>query len=169
MTAIPTTLSTDVLRERLQDPQVAANLAILLDHADLLALMVQSIDGLLQRADTISASVADGLQDARAMAESAKVAIEPARRLAGHAPAIADAADVLLSSGMFAPDAVQTLGRLAAALADGAAVAQDKGTTVNGLLPMLRILRDPDVGRGLGLMVEVARALGRTLERGADA
>jgi uncharacterized protein YjgD (DUF1641 family) len=48
-------------------------------------------------------------------------------------------------------------------------VAQEKGTAVNGLLPMLRILRDPDVGRGLGLMVEVARALGRTLERGADA
>ncbi|GFG55680.1 hypothetical protein CQY20_08460 [Mycolicibacterium agri] len=44
----------DELIQRLYDPQVAASLGVILDHADLLATVIQGLDGMLRRADVIS-------------------------------------------------------------------------------------------------------------------
>jgi hypothetical protein len=160
---LTTTTPAEVLRARLDDPEVAAALLTLLDNADVLALVVQSLDGLLRRADVISSSVESGLGDVRALADSARFLVEPTRKLAEKAPDIADAATALLDSGMLNREVVTLLGQFAAALIAGREAAQRNGTTVSGLRATLRVLKDPEVARGLGLLVEVARSLGRDL------
>jgi Protein of unknown function (DUF1641) len=160
---LSTTTPAEVLRARLDDPEVAAALLTLLDNADLLALVVQSLDGLLRRADVIGNSVESSLGDVRALADSARFLIEPTRKLAEQAPGIADAASALLDSGMFNREVVTLLGQFADALVAGSAAATRNHTSVTGLRATLHVLKDPEVGRGLGLLVEVARALGRGL------
>jgi uncharacterized protein YjgD (DUF1641 family) len=160
---LTTTTPTDVLLARLDDPEVAAALLTLLDNADVLALVVQSLDGLLRRADVISSSVESGLGDVRALADSARFLVEPTRKLAEKAPGIADAATALLDSGMLNREVVSLLGQFAAALLTGREAARRNRTTVSGIRGTLHVLRDPEVARGLGLLVEVARALGRDL------
>lgn len=153
----------DALRSRLDDPKVAAAIGLVLDNADTLALGLVALDGLLRRADTISDNIETGLKDVKVVADSFSYLAAPTRRLAQEAPGIADAAEALLESGMLSREVVGLLGRLAGALVEGAGQAQAKGTTVNGVIPALRALRDPDVARGLGFLVEVSRALGKAL------
>jgi hypothetical protein len=160
---LTTTTPADVLRARLDDPAVAAALLTLLDNADVLALAVQSLDGLLRRADVIGNSVASGVGDLRVLAESVQFLVEPTRKLTEEAPQIADAATALLESGMLNREVVNLLGQFAAALLAGREAAQRNRTSVTGIRGTLGVLRDPEVGRGLGLLVEVARALGRDL------
>ena len=163
MPELTTTTPSEVLRARLDDPEVAAALLTLLDNAEVLALVVQSFDGLLRRADVISSSVETGLGDVRALADSVRFLVAPTRKLAEEAPEIADAATALLESGMLNREVVNLLGQFASALIAGRAAAQRNRTTVSGIRGTLHVLKDPEVGRGLGLLIEVARALGRDL------
>lgn len=163
MPELTATTPADVLLARLDDPEVAAALLTLLDNADVLAFVVQSLDGLLRRADVISDSVESGLGDVRALADSARFLVEPTRKLAEQAPGIADAATALLDSGMLNRDVVTLLGQFAAAVLAGREASRRNRTTVSGIRGTLNVLKDPEVGRGLGLFVEVARALGRDL------
>jgi uncharacterized protein YjgD (DUF1641 family) len=151
------------LRSRLDDPEVAAALSVLLDNADVLALLIQSVDGLLRRADVISASLESGLDDVRTLAGSAGYLVAPTKRLIAEAPAIADTADALLESGIFNRDLVNLLAKLGNAALAGHEAAQRKRTSIDGIREALRTLKDPEVARGLGLMVEIARALGRSV------
>jgi hypothetical protein len=163
MTEVLSSTPTDRLRARLDDPAVAAALNTLLDHADVLALAAVSAGGFLERSDTIIGSVTDGLHELRGVTSGASFLAEPTRRLAQEAPAIADAATALLDSGMLSKDVVDLLGRLAGALLQGAEAAKANGTTVAGVFPALRALKDPDVAKGLGFLIEVSRALGKNL------
>lgn len=162
MPELLTSSPAEALRARLDDPEVAAALSTLLDNAEVLALAVHSLDGLLRRAEVIGAGVETGIGDLRRLADSARFLVGPTRKLAEQAPGIADAAEALLDSGMFNRDVVTLLGRFATAFVSGAEAARRDGTTVNGALSALRALKDPEVARGLGLLLEVARALGRT-------
>ena len=47
----------DAVRERLDDPRVAEALTTLLDHADLLAVLVSGLDGFVRRGDDITANL----------------------------------------------------------------------------------------------------------------
>jgi hypothetical protein len=163
MTDLLSSTPSDALRSKLDDPQVAASLNLLLEHADTLALGVVALDGLLRRADTISSNIEGSLKDVKVIGSSFSYLATPTKRLAQDAPEIADAVDALLESGMLSREVVTLLGQLAGALVKGAEQAKAKGTTVGGVLPMLRALKDPDVGRGLGLLIEVSRALGKSL------
>ena len=163
MTEVLSSTPTDRLRARLDDPAVAAALNTLLDHADVLALAAMSVGGFLERSDTIMGSVSDGLADLKGVTGGVQFLAEPTRRLAEEAPAIADAATALLNSGMLSKDVVDLLGRLAGALLQGAEAARTNGTTVQGVFPALRALKDPDVAKGLGFLIEVSRALGKNL------
>jgi hypothetical protein len=163
MTDLLSTTPSDTLRARLDDPKVASALNTMLDNADTLALGLVALDGLLRRADTISGNIEGSLKDVKAIGESFSYLAGPTKRLADDAPKIADAAEALLESGMLSRDVVNLLGEFAGAIVQGTASAKAHGTSVVGVLPLLRALKDPDVGRGLGLMIEVARALGKTL------
>ncbi|MBK6885325.1 MAG: hypothetical protein IPH03_01935 [Tetrasphaera sp.] len=64
---IATDPQVSALRAKLDDPQVAASLTRILDHADLLALLVVGLDGAIQRSEVIGNSLAGSLTDLRAM------------------------------------------------------------------------------------------------------
>ena len=53
------------LRQRLNDPETAETLLHILDKADIIALTVDSMDGLLRRGDEIIESVSDGVREMR--------------------------------------------------------------------------------------------------------
>jgi len=161
VTDLMSTTPAEALRARLDDPQVAAALNTILDNADVLALAVASVDGLLRRGGTITENLNDGLNDVRAIAQSAAFLREPTRRLAQEAPEIADAAEALLDSGMFNREVVTLLGQLALSIVEGTEQAQRRQTTVSGVVPLYKALKDPDVARGIGLAIEIVRALGR--------
>lgn len=163
MTEVLSSTPTDRLKARLDDPGVAAALNTLLDHADVLALAAMSVGGFLERSDTIMENVSGGINELRAVSGGAAFLAEPTRRLAEEAPAIADAATALLNSGMLKKDVVDLLGSLAGALLEGANAARANQTTVAGVFPALRALKDPEVAKGLGFLIEVSRALGKSL------
>lgn len=56
----------DQLRDRLDDPAVAASLNNLLDHADLLAILLTGLDGFVRRGDAISETLASAVGELRA-------------------------------------------------------------------------------------------------------
>jgi hypothetical protein len=163
MTDLLSNTPSDALRSKLDDPAVAASLGLLLEHADTLALGVVALDGLLRRADTISANIEGSLKDVKVIGDSFSYLATPTKRLAEDAPQIADAVEALLESGMLSREVITLLGDLAGALVKGAEQAKVKRTAVGGVLAMLRALKDPDVARGLGLLIEVSRALGVSL------
>jgi len=163
MTELLSSTPADQLRARLDDPNVAASLNLVLDNIDGLALAALAVNGLVHRADTISDSLSGSLKDAKALGESIQFLASPTKRLADEAPAIADAAEALLDSGMLSRDVVTLLGQFAQAFVTGAENARARRTSVSGPLAAIRALKDPEVARGFGLLVEVSRALGKTL------
>ncbi len=60
----------DDLIQRLDDPQIASSLAVILDHADLLATLISGLDGLLRRAEVIGDSLASGVAEVRELSAS---------------------------------------------------------------------------------------------------
>ena len=54
------------LVERLEDPRVASGLQNLLDHVDLLAILVIGLDGFVGRSEIIGEALAEGVSDIRA-------------------------------------------------------------------------------------------------------
>ncbi len=70
----------DSVRDRLDDPQVAAALNTLLDHADVLAVLVSGLDGFVRRGDTITETVSSAVAEFRG-------ASRPASRVPTHSRA----------------------------------------------------------------------------------
>lgn len=67
----------------------------------------------------------------------------------------------LLRSSLVSPATLASLAVVGDAATDGLARARTTGTTVTGPLSALKALKDPEVARGVGVLIEVARALGR--------
>lgn len=59
--------SIESLKTKLDDPAVAESLGAILEHADLLAILVSGLSGLLGRAETMSGALADGVGDVRTL------------------------------------------------------------------------------------------------------
>lgn len=168
----------DRLRERLEDPQVAAALNSLLDHADLLAILVTGLDGFVRRGDEITASLSSTVEELRGagsplpgldgvQAELRTVDVQAlAAGLSSLAGAVADAAPALnrlLRSQMLSPQVVDLLADAGEALVEGKAAAAADPDGPKGLYGLWRLSRDRDVTRGLGFVAQVARAFGRRL------
>lgn len=170
----------DRLRERLDDPAVAASLNSLLDHADLLAILLTGLDGFARRGDEITESLATAVDELRSASWTSSGPLPNgaptglpsidvralAASLATLASALAAATPTLsnfLNSSLLDPQAVDVVGGLGKALIEGkAAAAADPGGP-KGLFGLWRVSRDKDVNRGLGFFVQVARAFGRHL------
>jgi hypothetical protein len=172
MTTTPTrdVAAQEALTARLADPQVAGALMSLLDHADLLALLVDGLDGFVARSEVIGESLVDGLAELRsatsagvgASLENAK--LEPAALLSAVislAAVLPRAAPGLVS--VFENDGGDHLALLTAGLSRGTADFARDPVHVGGPLTLLRVLKDPDVNRALSFLVTVARAVGREL------
>ncbi|MGB3483739.1 MAG: DUF1641 domain-containing protein [Mycobacterium sp.] len=174
----------DRLRERLDDPEVAASLNSLLDHADLLAILVTGLDGLVRRGDEISESLASAVGDLRGPAAALTASLprfEEARselrtvdlqslavNLAALSTAIVDAMPVmnkLLHSPLVQPEAADVLVELGQALIDGKAAAEADPGGPKGIFGLWRVSKDKDINRGLGFLIHVARSFGRQLPK----
>jgi hypothetical protein len=164
----------DDLIQRFDDPQVASSLAVILEHADLLATLVAGLDGLLRRAEVISDSLAAGVSEVRGLSAasngqrpwpSVDVAAlsDTVTRLSAAAVDATPALERVLQSPLADPQTADVLAEVGAALLEGrrAAIADPRGP--KGIFALMRVTKDPDVSRGLGFMIQIARAFGRRL------
>lgn len=166
----------DELRDRLDDPRVAASLNDLLDHADLLAILLTGLDGLVRRSDEITDSLTSAVDDLKDASRNVSFPAADALKgidLAGLAASLstlsgalvnaAPGLNTLLSSKLTDQEAADVLAQLGQALVDGkAAAAADPGGP-KGLFGLWRVTKDKDVARGLGFLIQVARAFGHRL------
>jgi hypothetical protein len=159
----PGSNAADALVARLADPEVSASLHMLLDNAATLAFTVEALDGFLRRGEVIADSLASGVRDVMPALGNLEGLAEQAGSVTQRAPELLAAFEALMASGMLRPQVLEVLGTLSGALVEGAERARTNGTTVGGILPALRALRDPDVARGLGFLIEVSRSLGRAV------
>jgi hypothetical protein len=157
----------DAVIERLDDPAVAAALVTLLDNAELLSTLVLAISGVLERGDTIIESVAGGVQELKdaefgiGVTRVSKV-LEVATALEANLPSIL----AVLRSPIADPRTVEVVSMLGEATTEGVARARKGETRVTGAFGALRALKDPDVSRGLGVLVEIAKSLGQRIGGG---
>jgi hypothetical protein len=164
----------DDLITRLDDPRIAASLTQILDHADLLATVIVGIDGLLRRADVISDSLASGVTEVRELAASGNgqrpwprvdltALSDTITRLSAAVVDATPAIEKLLNSPLADPQTADVFAEVGEALLEGkqAAVADPRGP--KGVFALMRVTKDPDVSRGLGFMIQIARAFGRRL------
>ncbi|HEV2637787.1 MAG TPA: DUF1641 domain-containing protein [Actinocrinis sp.] len=160
------------LLARLEQPRTVEALNVLLDNADLIVFLVTALDGFFRRGEVIADSLAEGASELRGAAGGLgngplagidlRGLAASAASLSGPVVAATPALGELLGGPLADPGTVRALSRLAAALAEGEQrAAQRPGGAPTGLLGLLRLLRDEEVSRGLGHLVEVARVLGR--------
>ncbi|BBU20757.1 DUF1641 domain-containing protein [Mycobacterium xenopi] len=164
----------DDLLQRLDDPRIASSLSQILDHADLLATIIAGLDGLLRRAEVIADSMVSGIAEIREVAASTNGQrawpsldvtglSDSVARLSAAAVEAAPAVERLLRSPLTDPQTAEVLAQVGEALLEGreAAVADPRGP--KGVFAVMRVVKDPDVSRGLGFMIHIARAFGRRL------
>jgi uncharacterized protein YjgD (DUF1641 family) len=158
-------------------------------HADLLAILLVGLDGFVKRGDTISDALADGVGEIRGLTASLPKppAINGAEVMANLVALTAMLPTItrlltrlldtrlvdrvldsgmiesLLDSGMLNPQTMNQLAMVGRALADASA---DPGRPedVPGLLGLLKLRKDPQIGRGLAFSLSMLRALGTELE-----
>jgi hypothetical protein len=156
----------DAVAERLNDPAVAASLVTLLDNAELLSTLVIGLSGFIERGDVIMDAVAEGVNDLKAagverpegapsLAELGQVLVQ----LGAVAPVLARVNE----SAMVEPETIELLGMLSEAATEGAANARSHPTEVSGVFSAVKTLKDPEVQKGLGFVIEIARSLGRRM------
>jgi hypothetical protein len=166
MDLAPTREPVNAVLERLNDPAIAAAVVTLLDNADLLSTLVLGLTGFLERGDTIIDSIAASVSEltSASFINGSSFTMPTPGELAAVTAALAKATPVItevLDSEMVNSGTVELLSMFSAAAAEGAAQARESGASVTGLRSALKLFKDPDVGRGLGLVAEIARALGR--------
>jgi hypothetical protein len=162
----------EALIARLDDPQVASSLNALLDHVDLLVLLVEGLDGLLRRGDTITDSLTQGVEDLRGLEGGAAVptagqVVELTQGLTRLTPTLVDllpTIEQLLRSDLGDPRVIEIAGMGGRALTRGAQQAEAQQPRVSGVLALMKVLKDDDVARGLGFLVSVAKAFGQELK-----
>ena len=161
----------DALASRLAEPRTAAAVSTLLDHAELLALLVSGLDGLVSRSDTITDSLADGVSELRAVSEPARVnaaqLAATAKQFSALAPALLEKLPVLealLGSDLADPKVIELASMASRAVIKGAAQADRSDLKVTGIVGLLRALKDPDVSRALAFVISITKALGKELD-----
>ena len=156
----------DAVAERLNDPAVAASLVTLLDNAELLSTLVLGLSGFISRGEMIVDSLAEGLNDIRTVNASRPAGAPTLADLRTVTSELVEAAPALrqvLASAMTRPATIDLLSMLSEAAVEGAETARRERTEVKGPLGALKAMREPEVQRGLGLLIEISRALGRRL------
>ncbi|WP_102142510.1 DUF1641 domain-containing protein [Mycobacterium hubeiense] len=164
----------DELIQRLDDPQIASSLSLILEHADLLATIIAGLDGLLRRADVIGDSLASGVAEFRELATSGNgqrpwpsvdlaALSDTVTRLSAAAVDATPALDRLLHSPLTDPQTADLLAEVGEAVLEGKQAAADDPRGPKGVFALMRVTKDPDVSRGLGFMIQIARAFGRRL------
>lgn len=157
----------DAIAERLNDPAVAASLVTLLDNAELLSTLVLGLSGFIERGDIIMDAVADGVNEFKAtgasVAPEGMPSVSELSALAGQLAGAAPVLTQLLESSVVKPETLSLLNDVSEAATEGAENARRNDTSVSGVRGTMKVLKDPEVAKGLGLLVEIARSLGRRM------
>lgn len=170
--------SLDSLMERLDDPQVAAALINLLDHVDLLAILIVGLDGFVSRSETIGDALVDGIDELRGVAAANSEAVGSlelgailasvmtlSTSLPRITPAVTRVVDSgliehVLDSGITDPAMVTEIARIGRGLTAGAQRADAEPLPVNGLFSAMKLLKDPDIQRAVSYFAAVAKSIG---------
>jgi hypothetical protein len=166
----------DALAARLDEPRTAESLNQILDHLDLLALLVTGLSGFVSRGDTIADSLADGVREFSVLEQGSGIDVGEllgaAKQLGAAAPALLEAVpklletlpllDRLLSSGIADPAVIDLGSAVAQAAVAGAG--QAYGSSITGIRGLLKALKDPDVSRAVGFVMSIAKSLGQQLD-----
>lgn len=157
----------DAVVARLDDPVVADNLLLLLDNIDSLAFLAMGLSGLLERGDTLTQSLAEGVAmlrpvdgegpDLEEVQATTREAMAVGRSLLDNAHQVTH----LLESEVLSADVVDVLSDAADALVEARQATARRSDESLGPVALVRTLRDPDLQRGLRFVLEVGRALGR--------
>ena len=155
------------LVERLAEPRTAAALHTLLDNVELLAVMVDGLDGLARKGEVIGDTLGEVLHEVRAAGRATGLDVRTtSQQLATLIPTLAEASPAInriLESPIVEPEPIAVLSEAAEALVKGLQAAQQNQTKV-GLRGLLKATKDEDVQRGLGFLIEVAKVFGSDLK-----
>lgn len=153
---------------KLAEPGVTESLTSLLSHADLIAILVEGLDGLLSRSELIGNSLLEGFAELQTTAKENEAlagsdinleellgsVLQLAAIVPKAAPGLADAA---------ATGAVDKLALLGHGLVKGDDRFASDPVKVGGPISLLRLLKDPDINRALSYFATVAKAVGQEL------
>lgn len=134
------------MAEKLTAPENVAKIDQLLDLADQAPDMVAMAGDMVD--DVIGRMRANGID----INQRLQIALKAAERLTS--PAIADALIILTD-----PTMINLMGKLSQSLKEGMAMPQQK----IGFIALFKAIRDPDIQRGLNLLLNFGRAFGRKL------
>ncbi len=156
----------DRLVDRLSDPSVASALHRLLDNAELFAVILAGLDGVARKGEVIGDTLSEVLNEVRAAGRATGLDLSATtKQLAVLIPALAEATPAItrvVESPIVQPEPIAVLSEAAEALVKGLQAAQQNETKV-GLRGLLKAMKDDDVQRGIGFVIEVARVFGRDL------
>jgi hypothetical protein len=160
------------LLEQLGKPETIEALKLVLSKIDLLAFAVNAVDEFIRRGDVLTDSIGDSLGDLRKL--SSGIDFEKLRAVGGQLPALVDAGNemiqsgvpaklkqmvdagsIVIDSGMLDPAVVKVLaeaGKIAAAAYTEAWSAPRKD--IKGIFDLLGTLKDPGIQHALGFFVE---------------
>jgi len=172
------------LAARLHDPAVVSALVSILDHADLVAVLVEGVDSLVARSEVIGGNLMGGVTELKEAVESntalreadidLAALVEAAAILASVLPQAAPgmaaavhsgAIDKLFSSGIVDDEAVDRVATLAQGLVEGGRNFTSDPVPISGALSLLKLLKDPDINRALSYFATVAKAMGAELAK----
>lgn len=166
----------DALVSRLEEPNVVAALNDLLDHADILAVMVVAMDSFVRRGDAIADAFNDAVGELRGMFPGSDKEPKELVDLGGLASSLATLAGPLteaapalrgiLRSDLTSPQTIDIITRFGRALVNGSDAARTDPTKLSGAFAVVRALKDDDVARGLSFLLHIIRAFGRELNNG---
>ncbi|WP_287157800.1 DUF1641 domain-containing protein [Chloroflexus sp.] len=170
----------------LSKPDTLAALDRLLAQSELLAFLVNALEHLLARGDELTENIRLAVEELRTTMNDRTITADKLidafiaflpyfPRLVAVAPNFIEVIeriepfiaseefDALLDSGVFHPDTVRLVGEAGDAFVASREALRQEPKPI-GLFGLLRALRDPDVQRAAGLIVEFGRRFGRSLK-----
>lgn len=156
----------------LSDENLADSLARLVSHSEILVVLVEALDGMIQRSETILDSVIKGGGELRSTIAGTKPevdlgqAILAVQQMAAVLPEVTPALVRGAKSGaideLTSPALVDMLHLVSKGTRD--ALADPQPVSVGGALSLMRVLKDPDVARSISFFATLGRAVGRALD-----
>ncbi len=162
MTLSPQREVSDLVWDKLQEPEIATAVAGLLDHAELLAVLLEGLDQLLARSETVGESLLDGVTELRTTVQGNAALSSTLEEL--DVVGLAASAQRLASSDVLNPKAVDSVGTLARGLVAGTERFETEPVEVTGVLSLTRLLKDPDIRRALSYGATIAKSIGQQIQ-----
>ncbi len=153
----------NALQEPLTDPETVNSLHTLIEHLPNLAQFVVAVDQLLRRGPEISDNLSDLFELFLRSGQGRDASGVTLRELASRLAEIAGSEQLkaILRSKALSPEAVGVVDEVASAMIEARDHVRREDIRV-GAWGVLKAAGDPEVQRGLGFLIEIARNLGRT-------